>query len=237
MLRTARRGATYRLDPARVSGPCRRFRRVAPATHPHRVLRVLSPGSHSPVARPGCTGRTADRATGARRDHPGSRSWWPASPLRSARGVVQHRSSTPPARATASSLWPSSVPPRIFLSAGNVDIGRARTLRGLVPVAIVFSLSDEQGRPSSEADPVLAKDRFLPSVDAQTQLTIRLNRGAVGPVGGEVIGEFRIEGCPPGPRRTSSVALTITAVGHDLTLTARDISSEAACRIVPVPTR
>ena len=129
------------------------------------------------------------------------------------------------------------MPPRIFLSAGNVDIVRARTLRGLVPVAIVFSLSDEQGRPSSEPDPVLAKDRFLPSVDAQTQLTIRLNRGAVGPVGGEVIGEFRIEGCPSGPRRTSWVALTITAVGHDLTLTARDISSEAACRIVPVPAR
>jgi len=50
--------------------------------------------------------------------------------------------------------------PENLVSAGNVDIGRARTLRGLVPVAIVLSLSDEQGRPSSELDPVLAKDRI-----------------------------------------------------------------------------
>ena len=134
----------------------------------------------------------------------------------------------PPARATGSSL-PSRHPPcprefRLGWLATSTSGGRGLS-GGLVPVAIVFSLSDEQGRPSSEPDPVLAKDRFLPSVDAQTQLTIRLNRGAVGPVGGEVIGEFRIEGCPSGPRRTSWVALTITAVGHDLTLTARDISS------------
>jgi hypothetical protein len=50
--------------------------------------------------------------------------------------------------------------PENFVSAGNVDIGRARTLRGLVPVAIVFSLSDGHGRLSSEPDPVLAKDRY-----------------------------------------------------------------------------
>jgi hypothetical protein len=47
--------------------------------------------------------------------------------------------------------------PENLVSAGNVDIGRPRTLRGLVPIPIVFSLSDEQGRPSSEPDPLLAK--------------------------------------------------------------------------------
>src|SRR5207247_7035015 len=104
--------------------------------------------------------RTADRATGSRRDHPGSRSWWPASPLRSARGVFQH---PPVFYATGPRhrffLLAILRAPENLLSAGNVDIGSARTLRGPVPVAVVFSLLDEQGRPPSEPEPVLAKDR------------------------------------------------------------------------------
>src|SRR2546427_8282802 len=82
------RGATHRLGATRVPKPYCRSRRTASATHPDRVLRVLSPSPHSPLARQGCTRRTADRAAGARRDHPDSRSRWPASSLRPPGGVV-----------------------------------------------------------------------------------------------------------------------------------------------------
>jgi len=83
------RRATHRLGATRVPKPYRRSRRAASATHPDRVLRVLPPGPHTPLARQGCTRRPANRAAGARDDHPDSRGRWSASSLRSAGGVVQ----------------------------------------------------------------------------------------------------------------------------------------------------
>jgi transposase InsO family protein len=91
-------------------------------------------------------------------NHLGRGSWWPASPLRPARGVVQHRPVFPSLRPARSSLLSGDPPsPGALVPAGNVDSRRA--LWGLVPVALVSSLSEKPGRPSSAADPVLAKDR------------------------------------------------------------------------------
>src|SRR3989454_1255265 len=61
-----------------------------------RTLRVLSPGSHSSLARQGCAGRQARRASRGGPDRGNSRSRWPASPLRPPGGVVQHRRSSLP---------------------------------------------------------------------------------------------------------------------------------------------
>src|SRR5258707_583292 len=47
------RGAAHRLGATRVPQPYCRSRRAASATHPDRVLRVLSPGSHASLARQG----------------------------------------------------------------------------------------------------------------------------------------------------------------------------------------
>jgi molecular chaperone DnaK (HSP70) len=81
--------------------------------------------------------------------------------------------------------------------------------------------------------PCSTTETFTTSADAQTHITIRLYRGAIGPTAsGRVIGEFRIEGCVGGVRGTPQVALTITATGHDLQLAARDLSSNVICRIV-----
>jgi len=84
--------------------------------------------------------------------------------------------------------------------------------------------------------PCSTTETFTTSADAQTQIIVRLYRGAVGPaVGGKAIGEFRIEGCVSGPRGVPEIALTVTATGRDLALTARDVRSKAACRIMYAP--
>src|SRR5882724_3041658 len=76
------------------------------------------------------------------------------------------RSSTPPVfHATGprhwfrSSFWLSSVPPRISSRLATSTSGGRGLSGASYQFAIVFSLSDEKGRPSSEPDPVLAKDR------------------------------------------------------------------------------
>jgi hypothetical protein len=105
------RRAPHRFDPARVYSSRSCSRRQAPTPHPRPLLGVLSPGSHPSLARQGGSRRAADRAAGARRHHPDSRSWGPASPLRPTCSVVQHRPVFPFARPSfVSSFWPSSGP-------------------------------------------------------------------------------------------------------------------------------
>jgi hypothetical protein len=96
------RGAAHRLDPARVPRPSPRSQRTPPAPHPDPLLRVLSPGTHSPLARQGRTRQTANRAAAVRCDYPDSRSRWSASSLRPTRrsptlGSLPRRRPTPPA--------------------------------------------------------------------------------------------------------------------------------------------
>ena len=45
------RGAPHRLNPTRVPQSCSRCRGATSAPHPDRLLRLLSPGSHAPLAR------------------------------------------------------------------------------------------------------------------------------------------------------------------------------------------
>src|SRR5207237_342240 len=94
-------------------------------------------------------------------NHPASRSWWPASPLRSARGVVQHRPvfhATGPRHWFRSSFWLSSVPPRISSRLATSTSG-GRGLSG-ASYQLPSSLACQTSRdPSSEPDPVLAKDK------------------------------------------------------------------------------
>src|SRR3989449_9765719 len=92
-LRRAQRPApaAHRLDPARMSRSCPRSERTPPTAHPGALLRLLSPGSNSSLARQGHTRRTASRAAEGRHDHPDSRSRWPASSLRPPGGVAPHR--------------------------------------------------------------------------------------------------------------------------------------------------
>ncbi len=101
------RGAAHRLGATRVPQPYCRSRRAASATHPDRVLRVLSPGSHASLARQGCAGCQARRAPRGGQNRAHARSGWPASSLRPPRGVVQHptgRPSPPPRHATRPAL-------------------------------------------------------------------------------------------------------------------------------------
>jgi len=100
------------------------------------------------------------------------------------------------------------------------------TLAGVVPLL-----------PAGCVLPCSTTETFTTSADAQTQIAIRLYRGATGPaaVGGEAIGEFRIEGCVSGPRGVPQIALTIRATGRDLALTARDVRTKVTCRIKRAP--
>src|SRR2546422_2839996 len=117
------------LDPPRVSRSCRHPGRKTPAPHLDPLLRVLSPGSHSSLARQGHTRRTANQATGPGHDHPDSRSRWPASSLRPPGGVVS--APHPPiftatnAYTPAASLLPSgrrpSSPPENLVALDKVD--------------------------------------------------------------------------------------------------------------------
>src|SRR5437879_9296905 len=134
-----------------MSRSCPRSERTPPTPYPGALLRLLSPGPHSSLARQGHTRRTANRAAGARHDHPDSRSRWPASSLRPPGGVVQHRlvfTATPP---PASLFFLAAVRPLLRISSHRAS----PTARGcrqpcLVPVSSAWSLSAEHGRASSE---------------------------------------------------------------------------------------
>ena len=83
--------------------------------------------------------------------------------------------------------------------------------------------------------PCSTTETFTTSAEAQTQVTVRLYRGAVGPAAqAKAIGEFRIEGCISGPRGAPQIALTVTAIGRDLMLSAKGIRSKTTCRIAQV---
>src|SRR5438094_1591397 len=161
------RGAAHRLDPAGASRSCRRPRRKTPAPHPDPLLRVLSPGSHSSLARQGHTRRTANRATGPGHDHPDSRSRWPASSLRPPGGVVS--APHPPifiatnAYTPAASLLPPGRRPSSPLrkTSSHRVKSTARGCRQPLPPyesSASCRLSEQRERSPSEADAVLAKD-------------------------------------------------------------------------------
>src|SRR3989449_4349340 len=91
------RRAPHRFDPARVSESRSRSRRKTTTPHPGSLLRVLSPGSRSSLARQGCAGRQVRRALRRGQHRGDSRSRWPASSLRPPGGVGPYRrSSLPP---------------------------------------------------------------------------------------------------------------------------------------------
>src|SRR6267143_1223148 len=89
------REAAHRLDPARVSESRSGSRRKPPAPHPGPLLLLLSPGSHSSLARQGCAGRAANRAAGTRHGHPDPRSRRPPSSLPPAGGLISPHPSGP----------------------------------------------------------------------------------------------------------------------------------------------
>lgn len=79
-----------------------------PARRPPEERLVLPPGPHSPLARQGCTRRTANRAGGTRHDHHDSRSRWPTSSLRPPGSVVRRRRSSLPPNARHGSFLPAA---------------------------------------------------------------------------------------------------------------------------------
>src|SRR3989442_15101440 len=104
------RGAAHRLGLTRVPQPYCRSRRAASATHPDRVLRVLSPGSHASLARQGCAGCQARRAPRGGQNRADSPSRWPASSLRPRGAMTNTRpTSLPPPP-------PTPPPPLFFFS-------------------------------------------------------------------------------------------------------------------------
>src|SRR6267143_66063 len=85
------RRAPHRLEPARVSESRPRSRRKTPPPHPGPLLRRLSPGSHSSLARQRCAGHQGRRAVGGGRSpcvRPGSASWPPDLGCSQARRTV-----------------------------------------------------------------------------------------------------------------------------------------------------
>src|SRR5438876_11614311 len=106
-----------------MSRSCPRSERTAPAPHPDPLLRLLSPGPHSSLARQGRTRGTAKRAAGPGHDHPNSRSRWPASSLRPPGGVVS---------APHSSIFTATnayTPAFFLLAAGHPPLGKSRPTR------------------------------------------------------------------------------------------------------------
>ena len=147
------RGATHRLNPARMPGPCRRSRRASPSTNPHGILRLLSSDPHSPLAREGRSRWAAYRAPIARRGPRDSRSRRPASPLHPAGSVISEQ----PVRAGCSYRSAGRSGSSEILSArpvpGDADCGPRSSLQRLKPL--------RRARTSiKRAGPVLAKDRF-----------------------------------------------------------------------------
>src|SRR5262249_48847562 len=124
--------------------------------HPHPLLRVLSPGAHSPCARQGCPQRTTNRAPRTRPGHPDSRSRRPASSLRPARGLSLHQFTTPAPLCSGRSPSPIPTPPPFPRHPDGPDLPIAR-----LPIIPVQPLLASPGSSSAEADEVLAKDSVL----------------------------------------------------------------------------
>src|SRR5438093_1234652 len=152
------RGATHRLDPARVSESRNRAWRTAPAPHPGSLLRVLPPGAYSPFARQGCAPRPANRAAGTRQGHPDSRSRWPPPSLRPTGRLIQ-----PSRFATISPVLPSGCSPphpkrSASFSGGPTDLLAAPPVWSL----LAFLGLSRKHRPSStEWDEVCSENPAL----------------------------------------------------------------------------
>src|SRR3989442_185529 len=89
------RGAAHRLHPARVSESRPRPWRTAPAPPPDPLLRVLSPGAYSPLARQGCARCQARRTRLGWEDRAAARSRRPSPSLPTAGRVGEHSGTVP----------------------------------------------------------------------------------------------------------------------------------------------